>query len=122
VSTEPTFGPSGLNRRRAERIPMPPTGGVVSVVGGRILDVSPYGMLIETPVPMERDAVIPLRLVVAGEKMDVETRVAACTLRDPGGPGKRKVFGVGLEFTEIRSEFQERLRHVLASLTSPPSR
>ena len=37
-------------RRRAERVPMPATGGPVSVVGARLVDVSPYGMMIESPV------------------------------------------------------------------------
>lgn len=118
MSSPQVFGPSSLNRRRSERVPMAPTGGVVSVVGARLLDVSPHGMKIESPVPMERDAVLDLRLVVAGEKVDVRARVAACTMADPGGPGRRKVFGVGLEFTEIRSEVQDRLRQVLAPLAA----
>ena len=116
MTTEPLFGPDGLNRRRAERVPMPPTGGVVSVVGGRVVNASPYGMMIESPVPLERDSVLQLRLVVAGEKVDVEARVAACTLV-PGE--KRRVFGVGLEFTTIRSELQDRIRDLLASPVAP---
>jgi len=107
VSSAP---PSGINRRRAERVAMPPTGGVVSVVGARLLDVSPYGMRIESPLPMESEAVLQFRLVIAGEKADVEARVAACVLT----PGDKKRFGVGLEFVRIDDGVQERLREVLA--------
>jgi len=32
-------GPGGLERRRAERVPMPPTGGLVSVVGAHLAAV-----------------------------------------------------------------------------------
>jgi Tfp pilus assembly protein PilZ len=119
VTAEPVFGDGGLNRRRAERVPMPATGGFVSVFGGRVVNVSPYGMMIESPVPLERDSVLQLRLVVGGEKVDVETRVAACTLL-PGG--KRRVFGIGLEFAMIRSEVQDRIREFLARPAAPAAR
>jgi len=105
-------GPGGMERRRAERIPMPATGGVVSVVGARVINVSPYGMMIESPVPMELDAVLALRLVVGGLKVDVGTRVAACTVV---ASGKRRKYGVGLEFTQIPDAVRERIRQVLAS-------
>ncbi|MBI3932227.1 MAG: PilZ domain-containing protein [Acidobacteria bacterium] len=114
--TEVAFGPSGLDRRRSERIPMPPTGGPVSVVGGRVVNVSLHGVMIESPVPMERDAVLDLRLVIGGLKVDVGTRVAACMLIPSQ---KRKVYGIGLEFTRIPEDAQERLRQVLASRVAP---
>ncbi len=117
--TEAPAGPGGMERRRAERVPMPPTGGVVSVVGGRVVNVSPYGMMIESPVAMERDSILDLRLVVAGHKVDVEARVAACTVV---ATGKRKVFGVGLEFTAIADDVRERIRVILSEPTRPASR
>jgi hypothetical protein len=105
------FGPDGLERRRAQRIPA--RGGVplVSVVGAELLRVSPYGMMIESPLPLEMDTVLKLRLIVAGEKADVEARVAACAL---GTTGDRRRFGVGLEFTRIAPKIRARLAQVLA--------
>ena len=106
-----TAGPSGMERRRAARVPMPPTGGAVAVVGGRILNVSPYGMMIESPVSMKPEAVMRFRLMVNGAKADVEARVAACT---PLAGGRHR-YGVGLEFTHITAEVPGRLRAVLAA-------
>src|SRR5947199_263920 len=42
--------------------------GAVSVVGARLVNISSYGMMIESPVPLEREAVMQFRLVVAGKK------------------------------------------------------
>jgi Tfp pilus assembly protein PilZ len=66
---------------------------------------------------MERDSVLPLRLIVSGEKVDIETRVAACT---PIAGERRKAYGIGLEFTQIRSEVQDKIRHILTELTGRP--
>jgi c-di-GMP-binding flagellar brake protein YcgR len=84
-------------------------GGAVSVVGARLLNISSYGMMIESPVPLEREAVMQFRLVVAGQKADVDARVAACT----AVPGSRR-YTVGLEFSRIEPEAQERLVRVLS--------
>jgi hypothetical protein len=105
------FGPDGLNRRRAPRVPMG-AAATVSIVGGRVVNASVYGMLIESPVPLEHEAVLRLRLVVAGQKADVETRVAACT----PAPADRRGFGIGLEFTAVPEDVRERLVRTLAEL------
>lgn len=102
-------GPGGLERRRAERVPMSPTGSLVSVVGARLVNVSPYGMMIESPVPLRSDAVLSFRLVVAGRKADVEVRVVACAPL----PGRRR-FGAGLEFSRIPAETRAHLAEVLS--------
>jgi Tfp pilus assembly protein PilZ len=102
--------PLGLNRRRSERIPMPPSGGTIAVVGARLVNVSAYGMMIESPMPLNVDALMPFRLVVAGHKADVEARVAACTPHDDGG---RRRYGVGLEFIGISEDLRERIRQTL---------
>jgi hypothetical protein len=106
---EPAAGPE---RRRCPRIPMAPTGGPVSVVGARLVDVSPYGMMIESPVPMKEDSVLQFRLAVEGRKTDVSARVACCTAR----PGTRHAYGVGLEFVELPSELRDQIRDVLHRL------
>jgi len=110
---------SGAERRRCARIPMAPTGGPVSVVGARLVDVSPYGMMIESPVPMKEDAVLEFRLAVEGRKTDVSARVACCTAR----PGLRHAYGVGLEFVDLPSDLREQIRDVLhRHASAPPAR
>jgi hypothetical protein len=106
------FGPAGLERRRAPRIAVPP-GGPASVIGARLVTASPYGMMIESPVPMERDATLRLRMIVARQRVDVEARVAACRRGIAGG---KWVFGVGLEFTSIPEDVRAKLRGVLEAL------
>jgi hypothetical protein len=86
-----------------------PRGGAVSVVGAALVNVSSYGMMIESPVPLEREAVLQFRLVVAGQKTDVDARVAACT----PVPGDRR-YAVGLEFVRIAPDAQQRLVRVLS--------
>jgi hypothetical protein len=104
-------------RRRAERIPMPATGGPVSVVGARLLDVSPYGMMIESPVAMTQDAVLQFRLSVAGQKTDVSARVACCTSR----AGVRHAYGVGLEFLNLPGDVRDQIKDALVRLSAPPA-
>ena len=86
-----------------------PASGAVSVVGAALVNVSSYGMMIESPVPLERESVMQFRLVVAGQKTDVDARVAACT----AVPGARR-YTVGLEFVRMAPEAQERLARALA--------
>jgi hypothetical protein len=105
------FGPEGLERRRERRIPSREGVPLVSVVGADLVRVSSYGMMIESPLPLEKDSVLKLRLIVAGEQADVEARVAACAL---GTTGDRRRFGVGLEFTRIAPRVRARLAQVLA--------
>jgi Tfp pilus assembly protein PilZ len=103
-------GPGGLERRRAERVPMPARRGSIAVVGARLVNASPFGMMIESPVAMARDALLEVRLIVMGENVDVRARVAACTAM---ARGARTVFGIGLEFTRIPDHVRERIRQVL---------
>jgi hypothetical protein len=107
----PGAGPGGLERRRAERVAMPPAGGIVSVVGAQLVNVSAYGMMIESPVPLKADAILQFRLVVAGIKTDVEARVVECA---PVAGRRRRRFGAGVEFSRIPAETRSRLARVLA--------
>jgi hypothetical protein len=100
----------GFERRRAPRI-----GGLhgdcpISVVGAQLVSVSPYGMRIESRLPMEPDAVMPVRIVVAGEKIDVLTRVAACSAAMGGRKG---LFGIGLEFMSLPGEIRRKIEAAL---------
>jgi Tfp pilus assembly protein PilZ len=95
---------------------MPETGGPVAVVGARLLDVSPYGMMIESPVALTQDAVLQFRLVVEARKVDVSARVAACAARQ----GARHAYGVGLEFLDLPADVRDQIRDVLARLALAP--
>jgi hypothetical protein len=86
-------------------------GGPVSVVGAKIVNVSPYGMLIHSPLPMETEAVHRFRLVIDKEKRDVDARVAECN-----AAGEHR-YEVGLEFV-CGDDLRERLSHVLDGLSS----
>jgi hypothetical protein len=110
------FGPEGLDRRRAPRIPVPPAAPL-SVTGARLLNASPFGMLIESPVSMEPETFLRLRLRIGRERLDVETRVAACTRV----AGRRRLFGVGLEFVGLSQKARESLEGVLKTLPAPPA-
>lgn len=120
MSDDKSHGPDGIEHRRGPRYPQPPFGGAVSVVGAQLVNVSAYGALIESLVPMETDAVMPLRLIVSGCKVDVEARVANCTAV---AGEKRRVYRTGLEFVSIPAEVRERLAEALkvAPPPAPPS-
>jgi hypothetical protein len=92
---------------------MPHLGGVVSVVGARLVNVSVGGMLIESLVPLESESVHRFRLIVAGENVDVEARVASCIAK-PGE--KRRSYGIGMEFQRMPPGAKERLVQVLSEL------
>jgi hypothetical protein len=98
-----------IERRRAPRIPMTPPTNPVSVAGARILDASPFGMKIESPVAISPDAVLPFRIAVGGRTTDVRCRVAVCR-PVPGDSGR---FGVGLEFLDLEATFGDHLREAL---------
>lgn len=104
----------GAERRRVERVPMG-ASGPVSVVGARLLDVSCYAMRIESPVLLEDGAVLRFRLVVAGEKADVDARVINCV---GNWRGSRRVFEVGLEFEGLSPALRDRLADTLRSLSA----
>lgn len=106
----PGFGPKGLERRRAPRIPVDKLAVAVSVVGARLVNISLFGMMIESPVPLEREAILSFRLVIGGHKGDVEARVAASTL---GATGQARRYGIGLEFTTLPMDVRSHLRKAL---------
>jgi PilZ domain len=94
---------------------MNPPANPVSVVGARILDVSPFGMRIESPVAISTDTVLAFRIVVEGRATDVGCRVATCR---PGAGEDQSRFGVGLEFLDLPDETADRLRKVLQRPTA----
>jgi hypothetical protein len=116
MSDELQHGPDGFEHRRGPRYPASTTSAV-SVVGAQLLNVSAYGVLIESLVPMETEAVMPLRLVICGSKVDVEARVANCS----SVPGeKRRVYRTGLEFVSLAADVRERLAEALKATPAVP--
>ena len=115
--TEQEAGPGGINRRRAPRVPMA-EGGPVTVVGAKLLDMSPFGMMVESVMPLPVDSTHAFRVVVEGVRRDVKARVACCTPR----PGPRRAFGVGLEFVDADTEWREHVRSVLQRWTETHAR
>ena len=95
---------------------MAATGGPVSVIGARLIDVSPYGMMIESPLAMTEDAVLQFRVAVEGRKTDVSARVACCTPR----AGARHSYGIGLEFLDMPGDVRDQIRDALVRHTTTP--
>jgi hypothetical protein len=112
MSTRPTL--SGQERRRAARVPMR-AGGPVALVGARLLNLSPFGMFIESPLAMEPEAVHRFRLLIGKDHTDVEARVAACSA------GGRRRYHVGLEFVRLGEDLRARIAGALESTPSSSS-
>jgi hypothetical protein len=87
----PDAGVTGPERRLVERVHANPLAAALAVVGARLVDASAYGLRIESPLALEAGAVVPLRLVIHGQKSDVEARVVSCALLT----GTRRAFAVG---------------------------
>jgi len=111
------FAPRGRERRRGPRLPVSGLEGAVSVVGATLVNVSRFGIMIESPVPLAPESVHCLRLVIGGRKSDVEARVAACAL---GTSGRPRRFDVGLEFTFLPDDVRARLERALSQVGSHP--
>ena len=89
---------------------MEPPANPVSVVGARIVDVSPFGMRIESRVAISPDSVLAFRIVVEGRTTDVGCRVANCR---PVVGGEQRLFTVGVEFLDLPDDAADHLREVL---------
>ena len=93
---------------------MTPPANPVSVVGARIIDVSPFGMMIESRLAITPDSVLPFRIVVDGRTSDVSCRVATCR----AAAGAERHFSIGLEFLDLPAEVRDHLREALQRQTA----
>jgi len=118
VSGQQSAGPGGIERRRAPRFGPEELAEPVLVIGSHLVNIGPGGLMMEAPIPLAPESRIHLRLVVGGERADVEARVAACV---PRGRGTGRCWGVGVEFTSMPGQARERLAHALAGPRSRPS-
>ena len=77
-------GPDGVERRRAPRLEPDDLAEPVVVVGSRLLNIGPGGLMLEAPIPLSPESSLQLRLVVAGERTDGHARVRGCVQRAAG--------------------------------------
>ena len=103
-------GPNGTERRRAPRLEPADLVEPVLVVGSRLVNIGPGGLMLEAPVPLAPESTLQLRLVVGGQRSDVLGRVRGCV---PRPAGRRTSYGVGVEFEDLDPDVRARLEHAL---------
>jgi len=99
-----------MERRRAPRLEPDDLAEPVLVVGSRLVNIGPGGLMLEAPIPLSPDSSLRLHLVVAGERTDVHARVRACV---PRSVGRRQAWGVGVEFEDLDPVARARLERAL---------
>ena len=105
-------GPDGTERRRAPRLAPGDLAEPVLVVGSRLVNIGPGGLMLEAPIPLSPESSLQLRLVVAGERTDVHARVRGCV---PRPEGRRTAWAVGVEFEDLAPEARARLERAIGS-------
>lgn len=108
----PPSGPNGVERRRAPRLEPEDLAEPVLVVGSRLVNIGPGGLMLEAPIPLSAESSLHLRLVVAGERTDVDARVRGCV---PRAQGRRRAWGVGVEFENLDPVARERLERAMGT-------
>ena len=103
-------GPGGVERRRAPRLEPGDLAEPVLVVGSRLVNIGPGGLMLEAPIPLSLDSSLRLHLVVAGERTEVDARVRACA---PRSHERRQAWGVGVQFENLEPAVRERLERAL---------
>jgi hypothetical protein len=106
----PPTGPDGVERRRAPRLEPDDLAEPVLVVGSRLVNISPGGLMLEAPIPLTPDSTLRLRLVMAGERTDVHARVRGCVARVKG---RGSAWVVGVEFEDLDPVARARLERAL---------
>jgi hypothetical protein len=110
ASRRPT-GPDGVERRLAPRLEPDDLAEPVFVVGSRLVNIGPGGLMLEAPVPLAPDSTLHLCLVLGGERTEVDTCVRGCA---PRSHGQRRAWGVGVQFENLQPAVAERLARALA--------
>jgi hypothetical protein len=99
-----------VERRRAPRLEPDDLAEPVLVVGSRLVNIGPGGLMLEAPIPLSPESSLHLRLVVAGERTDVDARVRGCV---PRPQGRRRAWAVGVEFENLDPVARSRLDRAL---------
>jgi hypothetical protein len=100
----------GPERRQAPRLEPGELAEPVLVVGSRLVNIGPGGLMLEAPVPLAPDSPLHLHLLVGGERTDLDARVRGCVQREQG---RRAAWGVGVQFETLDSVSRERLERAL---------
>ena len=66
--------------------------------------------MLEAPVPIAPESALHLRLVLGGERAEVEARVRGCA---PRSHERGRAWGVGVQFENIEPAARERLERAL---------
>lgn len=103
-------GPDGAERRRAPRLEPDQLAEPVLLVGSRLLNIGPDGLMLEAPIPLAPESALQLRLVLGGERADVDARVRGCSAR---ARGRRHTWRVGVEFQNLEPAARARLERAL---------
>ena len=99
-----------IERRQAPRLEPAELAEPVLVVGSRLLNIGPGGLMLEAPIPLAPDSPLHLHLLVGGERTDLDVRVRGCVQRNVG---RRSSWGVGVQFEAIDAASRERLERAL---------
>lgn len=103
-------GPDGVERRLAPRLEPDDLSEPVFVVGSGFVNIGPGGLMLEAPVPLAPESTLHLCLVLGGERTQVDARVRGCA---PRSHGRRRVWGVGVQFENLEPAAGERLERAL---------
>jgi Tfp pilus assembly protein PilZ len=99
-----------VERRQAPRLTPNELTEPVLVVGSRLVNIGPGGLMLEAPVPLVPNSPLQLHLLVGGERTDLNARVRGCV---PRGVGRRTAWGVGVQFETLDPVSRERLERAL---------
>jgi PilZ domain len=97
-------------RREAPRLEPSDLAEPVLVVGSRLVNIGPGGLMLEAPVPLMPDSSLHLHLLVGGERTDLDAKVKGCVARPIG---RRAAWGVGVQFETVDPVSRERLERAL---------
>ena len=110
IAARRATGPDGVERRLAPRLEPDELSEPVLVIGSRLVNIGPGGLMLEAPVPLAPESALHLRLVLGGERAEVDARVRGCCpalARAPPG------WGVGVQFENLEPAARERLERAL---------
>ena len=103
-------GPGGVERRLFPRLEPDDLSEPVFVIGSRLVNIGSGGLMLEAPVPLALESPLHLRLVLGGERAEVDVRVRGCV---PRSLGRRRVWGVGVQFENLTPAVRARLERAL---------
>jgi hypothetical protein len=114
IAARRTKGPGGVERRLAPRLEPDDLSEPVVVIGSRLVNIGPGGLMLEAPVPLTLESTLHLRLVVGGERTEVDARVRGCA---PRSHERRPAWGVRVQFENLEPAVRHRLERALRPRT-----